>query len=484
MQNTSGLTEFRTVFQYQLLQYTIFKTLVSFHSMSIDEHIYKEISSYNVFVTAQNFNEVHHEPKFTITKRMLTDLFVNSAQLKASARKKALLSYQALSENILASKTPSLIRKRLQELKVKIANEYCEDMIHVLCPYLVKNQIIAVTTQLKHTLIAFPEDNGFIVGKETDAIIATVASSSAASASSSAIKPKANENCLLTKDVLVSNVFYVPHYLQVMKMDFSLSESQIFGSNSRFQYSNKEAYGYLLEILQCNCILARFLLVQHQHTTKDLQTSTAIIADIRKLQSEISHLSDPEHTLVVKKYLRMKVELMYIKKILALQYSMARFTSSGAGQSTVEKVNMELNKFFNTNIPNDFYNSQYWPCATYFTNPVIDVKLYNTDILTVPFQFLDNFLLTVTEAETNYILGEEMNIDLQLEEVLEESKIYSTSQAEICLQTQLAFLELSYELVQLKNFYYRLLVHNKIFDVCTNLLLYIYSHALELGSRN
>ena len=461
MQNTSGLQEFRVVFQFQLLQFNIFKTLVMYHAAPIDDYIFNELSKYEVFVTAHGYDTFETKPNSFMNKKLLSELFVNASLLKSAARKKALLSYQALSENILATKTPSLIRKRLHELKVKIAIEYCDDMKNVLCPYMMKTQIIAITNQLRHTLTNFPEGSGFTIGKEVDTVLPTLIT--AANLSSAKVNP--NDACMLTKDVLISNPLYVPHYYQIMKVEFTLQESNI-GSNSKFKYSQKEAFTYYLEILQYLTVVTRFLVAHHQQTSKDLQTSTSIIADIKKLHTEISHLSDPENTLIVKNFLEMKVELMYIKKILALQYAAARFASTN-NKISIAKVNVELAKFFNTSVITNHFNSHFWPCVSYFNLPVSDMKYYNNSKInfSIPFDFLENYLLTISEAEKNYIVGEEMNIELQMDEVLEESKIYSASQSEICVQTQLAYLELSYEIVQLKNFYYKLLVKTQVFDV-------------------
>eukprot|EP00762_Andalucia_godoyi_P002578 ANDGO_03363.mRNA.1 hypothetical protein AMSG_04194 len=61
--------------------------------------------------------------------------------------------------------------------------------------------------------------------------------------------------------------------------------------------------------------------------------------------------------------------------------------------------------------------------------------------------------LVLGDAERNYISGEETAIDLLLDDLLAEEKVYSTSQSELAVSMQIHFLETSLTLAKLRSFY-------------------------------
>ena len=79
----------------------------------------------------------------------LQKLFVSVNQIKSVHRKDILIELSERTSEIVNSKRPELIRKKVRELKYDLVNEYCEGVMLAMYQYSVRYQIAGVVQVLR-----------------------------------------------------------------------------------------------------------------------------------------------------------------------------------------------------------------------------------------------------------------------------------------------------------------------------------------------
>jgi hypothetical protein len=440
-----GLEELRHVFQFQITQRILLQTAVKFNQIPIDElYVSSQYSSFFITaVTKKSPYDVNRSS--TMDANTLRDIFLNVNTIKYGPRKRALDQYQRISsESIMKGTRPTMIRKRLRELKFKLAQEYCAEVISALQPYVLRHELTILSNELRGIIYQIGDDCGFTLGHE---------------------EHQANKH-LIAKDGQIVNPMYIPHFMQILGIKFlhlMTEENEEPEDDPTVQHLSD-----LYNIFQRNYALILFVSAHVQLSmssrlviTKGVYGQEQIAAYMRKFSSELNHLRQPESALAINAFISQKCELMFQKTLLTLKHlekKMVLNKHSEQGQLAIQRAMHLLHHDQHTflEMPSD----NYWPRVDLMPmrkRNEFKVLLGKRSSRALPFQFLKRFLLMLSESERNYYTVEEMNVELLLEDLLQEENLYSTSMPEKSTQIQLEFLEQSVIIWQLKEHFLKLI---------------------------
>lgn len=402
----NALLDFRHVFQFQLLQRGIFSTAVLFNQVALDDYFAEERMD-STFITASIHGNKLFEP--VISKSQLQTYFLSVAELKSSSRSKALMDYHSISENIVSGKNTILMKKKIKELKLKLAAEYCEDMARVVLPYMIKLQIIGACHDIRLNLAKIPlEDKGFEIGLANDPIVAIA--QPAGKSIVSAQVPTKNFTCsLIARDGQVLNAMYIPHFVQIMRMEFAIGESSAPNS---VVFTNTELLGLLLSIIQCHNILLLFMFMQFElledKSMSHRKKMEKIVSELKKVSVELQNLSDTSSPIAVRNLLQTKCHSLSIKTMATLHnliYRLRLNLNMKAGDQVAEQL-----RSFSIPAADSHPLHKYWPLVE--SNPdqwhhFVALKDCQNG---TNFDFLKCFLIFLSESDMNYFKAEWMNV--------------------------------------------------------------------------
>eukprot|EP00761_Pharyngomonas_kirbyi_P003588 gb/GECH01003592.1/.p1 GENE.gb/GECH01003592.1/~~gb/GECH01003592.1/.p1 ORF type:complete len:2175 (+),score=481.06 gb/GECH01003592.1/:1-6525(+) len=491
-----GVKEFRIAFQMQLLQISMLSVAVQYNQIHIDD-LYQHLFSYSgsdVFLTTTSSSERNHMTSngsqiYTSPKNSeqfdfdsLPYKFLSVNATKIHERSHLLLEYNDRSASLLKSNAAELIFKSLRDLKFKLAEEFSIKLTQYFHSFALKTEIINTVERVKGLLLNTPkEDNPFIFGKPEDDIQKSTDELRPGTSSSSA-------SCMVSEDGLVANVFYMPHYSQIIDMRFN-DQQFIFKdiNHTSSQINSKDIndsipeegskkgrtmlkianYMYLiLAFMRSKCILDRSSTSKKKHGLDQLPH------EVRKWKSEIESLSNPTDPSHLLNYLRMKTNMLYSKMLMVLQNLSIKFAEKEKMKqfSIVRHELDQLIKSGNLRLVDEdkcFDCDQYWPCAKILVQaednlpctlrlllqrPQSDLRLSITS-----FDGLESLLTRLSGPDRNYYYAEEMAVELEVEDILNSERIYSTSQSFYATEYQIEFLRTSFLWVVLKLMYFYIL---------------------------
>jgi hypothetical protein len=173
-----------------------------------------------------------------MTQEKLSELFLTLSSVQYPHWKRCYDEYHKVYDTLKKNKQSTstmILKRRLRELKYKLAKQYCEDIIKAVQPYALRNEVISISNDMRCTLQQLklkggqfikrggkPESVGFTFGEENHQLQMTcrILNDKKNKEPQNVMRRMEQKRCLLAKDGQVVDALYVPHYIQVMKMEF------------------------------------------------------------------------------------------------------------------------------------------------------------------------------------------------------------------------------------------------------------------------
>ncbi|KAL9648533.1 hypothetical protein ABK040_012647 [Willaertia magna] len=436
-----GLGELRRIYQFQLVQRILLQVSVRYNQVPLDDYyIGQETNEF--FLTAMNTNNISDEHKVThLSKEDVQDYFILLNTIKIPIRQVILKEYQKMSDGIIQGKRPNMIRKHLRELKFRLAEQYCQSIMKSIQPFVFKVQIMNILRDFRHLLCTVEGTTGFGIGKPDHRVQVSARFMTQKLPTDS--KDSLNK-CILAKDGEVVNVTYIPHFVQILTLDFIPEEEE----NNNF-----DSLHSLLKILQRNYLITKFWCVELQTvvplvgvaSNEGFGLENTLYEQVRGLCAELDHLRQPENTPSVIEFLSNKCELLYYKCILALDSVKHKFRreSNFAAGTFVEEY---MNGLMNVPKKSYCYDEDVFAILSAHLSKERRIKYDGLDTInvhSVPLKILNRFLFKLNEPERNYYSAESIAVSLLFDEVLTEEKLYATSMPEQSVSSQLEFAKFS-----------------------------------------
>jgi hypothetical protein len=161
----------------------------------------------------------------------------------------------------------------------------------------------------------------------------------------------------------------------------------------------------------------------------------------KKLGAELDHLRQVDSAPSVIEFLRKKCRLHFYKSNLTLNQLLYKLSvnKEEKGRAIVQDVIDEL-------------------CSVAKYKPTQDPLLSKYKL---PLPVLKHFLFRLSDSQRNYYCAEEMSIELLLEDLLTEERIYATSHPELATERQHEFLERSTALWAIRKYFFKMMVNDE-----------------------
>lgn len=507
------LDDLRQAFQYQITQRILVQNCVRINQILLDNLFLSNRAKKNVqnifdltAIPTDETNSIFGEPLYRTTsldRHRLERLFFNPNSFKGEFRKRAAENYARISDHIIKNRDGLMVKTELREVKRKLAQEYCISMISSIVPLAAKYQMITICSRIRSVasnITATAEqrdlvpDIGLVIGDEHDEIQITAHYSGEVedvNTDSTSNEPRAmmdtkystsrNGSCVMAKDGLLVNPLYVPHFLQILRLEFNGSDSD--GSHTRSRFRGSQLMQFQLEILQANYVILLFLWSRFQMSIPSSQTVLNpslglkdVPQNFRKIGSEIAHLANPEDPCSVRDYLVKKANIMFMKTSVTLcklsDLLQVNKDITGARRIKITYAQLVVNRGCSSKHSNQYYNATnsmdnlaecnlghrsyaqpfsphfqhyFWPMISCMFiaksqteyRELTENQIIVSELNMFPFaDILSAFLLELNEPQRNFYQGIDMNIEEQLDDILMEAKKYSTMQSDASTQLQ------------------------------------------------
>eukprot|EP00163_Fabomonas_tropica_P027994 TRINITY_DN5572_c0_g1_i1.p1 TRINITY_DN5572_c0_g1~~TRINITY_DN5572_c0_g1_i1.p1 ORF type:complete len:2221 (+),score=691.16 TRINITY_DN5572_c0_g1_i1:420-7082(+) len=488
-----GLDELRHAFQVQVLQKNMLIIVMQYNQISLDLFLRKYaddlLSQVRSKRTAGDYSKMFitalpsymvNDPgtpraggehsaaikKQTELKRIrygemskLSQFFVSLNQLKQQRRQYVLAAYADKSVRVLKTSKPEVVGKRLRELKYELISQFCNDMMSFLTPYVLKTQIHYITQQIHAMVDPLPNRNPFVAEKfmtqeERRKAEMPVPVAGRLARGRHDDTGDSSNRFIVTSDGKVNNVWYLPTYRDIMRMFSEEEDDRKKAENLRTCLNIVAAVHDITSFVK---LTARLESASGEAIGGAMPSQEGIAHELIKIKNEIRNLL-PDHTSpqVVVGYLRDKRLLMYARFQLALHELDQVFLERGNVEAR-EDVARTL-RYLSHERPSSLYNTY-----LHSTEDESMERLFRYRTLDKSGAFVgalpretfaeaaELYLLQFNASEVNTAVAQLGKIDLLLEDVLSESKVYRTSQPQDAVNRQLDFLHHSMTLIHLKN---------------------------------
>eukprot|EP01065_Artemidia_motanka_P004788 TRINITY_DN12287_c0_g1_i3.p1 TRINITY_DN12287_c0_g1~~TRINITY_DN12287_c0_g1_i3.p1 ORF type:complete len:2350 (+),score=808.06 TRINITY_DN12287_c0_g1_i3:102-7151(+) len=297
-----------------------------------------------------------------LQRDQLQRLFVSVNHIKSVHRRCILEELNRRTAEILQSKRPELLRKRMKELKHNLIHEYCLGMMRAVYPYALKWQV----TQLSHEMMRkFGGQPGpFSFGAAGD-LVRHVATTGQQRVKSPPIPQPGGHTeqhaCQIAHDGRLENTWYIPHCVQVYTQcnwdqheahrdDVKLGAAAGQGGGSRIHEHWHSVDATHLPTTFCLVNMLQILhhlysisvlgekffglsesasaCVEHEGVTERVRT------EFTAMQQELEHLSDSSDTTATVQYLEAAHRKLFLRILVSLGRLKKKFLSpAGEGQA-------------------------------------------------------------------------------------------------------------------------------------------------------
>eukprot|EP01012_Entosiphon_sulcatum_P031854 TRINITY_DN40584_c0_g1_i1.p1 TRINITY_DN40584_c0_g1~~TRINITY_DN40584_c0_g1_i1.p1 ORF type:complete len:2384 (-),score=596.24 TRINITY_DN40584_c0_g1_i1:67-7218(-) len=427
----------------------------------------------------------------SVDHKTLQKLFVSVNHIKSIHRKGILGELTERTTEILGSKRPELMRKRMRELKYDLIQEYCQGIMLAMYSYAVKFQIVRTVEDLRRELLNVPHSAqlincGFIYGKAEDQMRHV-----ARHMDRQKRTEEKNACCLLAKDGRVEEPWYLPHFLQVYHLNWESEREKTLDDLKQHEHSHLHGTTHLKTN---QCLVAMFNIIACFHSIMtyvkaagktagpaSLAANPAMYLDqvpneFLKIQQELDTLVDGSDTKAVVEHLQNKRLTLHWKMITTLNTLRNKLRVAHATRAAAV-VDDTLQRVRNPPAPVDAGVLQHctlvevatslrfpeddWRNA--YARHVSKIHAFDTaesDVAAnsggpTPENFYielgqsglatggslprlaacpDPFLFDLNEQERGMYLTEAMRVDAFLDEVAEEAKVFKGSNATLAIQ--------------------------------------------------
>jgi hypothetical protein len=468
-----GVSEFRRALQVQTVHKNLLVACIQHNQILLD--ILKPPTTYQstVFLTDSSVSRSDGRPKTAVVSQALsqalTELFVSITSLKQHYRALVLRDYNERCAPIFKTKSPEIIQKKLRELKFELVHTFCRDITTELRLVGSRIHLVSVVRSLRQVLECDMD------GKVSPFSL-TTASSGSSTNNTSTDNSATFE--FIRSDGSMASLFAVPSIVDAVRM-LQPADSFDFGKAKRSTYLLKSVklYSAVLDIVYLMYIRGKMTVGIGEDVLQNGGLEGAP-HDFAKLRDELDHVSDPTDPDVVLRYLSSKRRLLFTKVLVSLRNVRKDLSPTSLTSLRVfEHAWVVLSDpYFATDVLSDMDCDSALLRARHLRN-VVDgagapssvwysvaatrrvpfsvhhAQCYGPFVGCIPSSFFSKMRhlgLLLGDAERNYLTGEETSLDLLLDDLLSEEKVYSTSQSELAVSMQIGFLESSLTLARLK----------------------------------
>mmetsp|Transcript_13593 Transcript_13593/g.24229 ORF Transcript_13593/g.24229 Transcript_13593/m.24229 type:complete len:2316 (-) Transcript_13593:702-7649(-) len=289
-----------------------------------------------------------------VQQPMLQKLFVSVNQIKSVHRKGILSELTEQSAEIVNSKRPELIRKKMRELKCNLVDHYCEGVLRSMYSYSVKHQVAATVEGLLQELSYLPaekavggKDCPFTYGQPSDQMRMM-----ARPLHRGERDPDRVPCCLLARDGRVEEVWYLPHFLQLYHLNWDSERERTIDDIRLHEHVHTHGATHLKTNLCLRTLLrivaafASIYLFAKADSCMHVGSAQAalpgsgldkVLEELAKVQFELDNLMDPNDTQNVVEYLEHKVWQYHIR-LLVTGYNALQRLKGNPSDAVIQRL--------------------------------------------------------------------------------------------------------------------------------------------------
>ena len=325
----------------------------------------------------------------------LQKLYISVNQVKSAHRKCILQEMNVRTQDVLNTKKPELLRRKMRELKNELVHEYCLNMMMAVYQYAAKYQLAVYSMNLRRQCALAPPLAAFYtIGLRSD-VVRPQPRSVLGAAQAEAVKRMAT--CMITRNGKIDDARYLPHYVQLLQLDYDVKDPRSgLASPSAaapgappkdLLKAHEHVHSHGQSHIRTNFLLTCMATVLHHwvgisellksQAACSLQPYVAMTApsqffdqwrgDLAEINNELEALKDPTDLSVVLDFLSHRHSATYLRHVTAtnsLCHLLLRQNAALSAQSVREELSLLQHEVAYESVPHERFDFLLWPLAT------------------------------------------------------------------------------------------------------------------------
>jgi len=462
------IEELQATIAYQAFVNHVLKTYTSLNGHMLDDYLIANAIEANVFMT-----ETDDETDIPI-KRIYTDdvsveslasMFRSYNELFEPIRELFADRYRELSTTVQSEESETLITSKIRNLQFRMIKQFMTSVMKEISPDILRVQINEVSSEIRRYASLLPP-NSLDLGKDNDSVTETARYFNTSQKVATEFNDtKAQKGgCLIAKDGGVVNPFYIPHYKQVL--DYKARQNK--NSPSDVQGQLTKQLNSMRKLLMIRYWLMLFDRAEQHMNCTGYETLTRPLFGLEefsqkqdRLKSELTHLANPESSVVIERFLLNVVHMKYFNFLEILDlFKHELIIDAKSSESIADPLNIVeqyRNALVNGQKPVDGQDeiiSQIESCVNYgFKKEVASKYKQVVQSFTAPFTSLPlkHYLFGLSDVNRQNVSALIIHQSLQYDDHLHVKHILRASHPELALSALTDFAELSYSLLALRS---------------------------------